>query len=127
MSLTHTTAIRNAIADAVVDAIDVGSTDANGDLEYMTSGDVEVATLAMSNPAFGDSAAGIATANAITKDSSATGGTIAKFKLQNRDNTEVVRASVTATGGGGDIELSSVVITATDEVSTSSLTYTAPT
>lgn len=128
MALTHIGSTRNVVADAVVDLIDVGSTDANGDLEYMTSGDVEVATLAFANPAFGASGTpdGQADANAIVDDSSATGGTIALFKLQDRDNGEVLRGSVTATGGGGDIELSSVVVAATDTVSTSSMTYTAP-
>ena len=125
MALTHVTATRNAMADAVVDRIDLGTTDANGDLMIMTSGDVEVATLAFANPAFGAAASAVATANAITKDSSATGGTAAKFKCQDRDNGEVVRGSVTATGGGGDIELSSVTIAATDEVDITSLTYTA--
>lgn len=126
MALTHVTAIRNTVANAVVDAIDAGSSDANGDLVYMTSGDVEVATLAMSNPAFGAAAAAVATASAISDDTNATGGTVAKFKLQDRDNGEVLQGSVTVTSGGGDIELSSVVVGATDTVSTSSLTYTAP-
>lgn len=126
MALTHVTAVRNAVSDVVVDSIDVGTTDANGDLVYQTSGDVEVATLAMANPSFGASAAAVATANAIVDDTSATGGTVSKFKLQDRDNGEVLQGSVTATSGGGDIELSSVVIAATDTVSTSSLTYTAP-
>lgn len=124
MSLTHITAIRNAIADACVDLIDSGSLDAQGDLVFMTVGDVEVATLPLSNPSFGAAAEGVATANAISDDTNATGGTIAKFKLQDRDNNEVVRGSVTVTSGGGDIELSSLVIGSGDTVSLSSLTYT---
>jgi len=127
MALTHTTAVRNGLADYTVDQVDAGAGDAAGDLVIMTSGDVEVATLTMSNPAFGAASSGTATASAITDDTSATGGTAAKAKLQNRDNTEIVRCSVTATGGGGDIELSSVVIGAGDTVSISSLTYSAPT
>jgi len=127
MALTHTTPTRNAIADAVVDRCDSGSTDANGDMVIMTSGDVEVATLALSNPAFGAAASGVATGNAVSDDTSATGGTAAKVKLQDRDNTEVFQGSVTATSGGGDLELSSVSIGAGDTVSVSSMTYTAPT
>lgn len=126
MSVTHVTAVRNAVANSVVDTIDTGTTDATGDLVYMTSGDVEVAILAFANPAFGAAAAAVATANAIADDTSATGGTVAKFKIQDRDNGEILQGSVTATSGGGDIELSSVAIGATDTVSTSSLTYTAP-
>ncbi|NOR70970.1 MAG: hypothetical protein GQ532_14955 [Methylomarinum sp.] len=125
MPLTHTTATRNVVADAVVDLLDVGATDATGDLVYMTSGDVEVAILAMANPAFGAAASGVATAGVIADDTNATGGTVAKFKLQDRNNLETLQGSVTATSGGGDIELSSVAIGATDTVATSSLTYTA--
>lgn len=127
MALTHTTSTRNTIADAVVDLIDGGAGDAQGDLVFMTSGDVEVATLNMSATAFGAAASGTATAAAISDDTNATGGTIAKFKLQNKANTEILRGSVTATAGGGDIELSSVSIGAGDTVSVSSLTYSAPT
>lgn len=127
MSLTHITAVRNGMADYVVDLIDVGSTDVQGDLVFMTSGDVEVATLAASIPAFGAAAAGTATAAAISDDTSATGGTVALFKIQDRNNAEVFRGTVTATGGGGDIELSSVSIGAGSTVSMTSLTYSAST
>ncbi len=126
MATTHTTAVRSGIADYVVDLLDGGTTDATGDLVFETSGDVEVATLALANPAFGNAASGVATANAITSDTNATGGTVAKYKMQDRDNAEVFAGSVTATGGGGDIELSSVVIGASDTVSMSSFNYTGP-
>ena len=125
MTLSHVTAIRNSLADLVVDAIDVGSTDAQGDLVFMTSGDAEVATLLNSNPAFGAGSSGTATANAVSDDTSATGGTIGLFKFQDRDNGEVFRGSVTVTSGGGDIEMTSVVIGATDTVSLATFTYTA--
>lgn len=125
MAVTHSTAAQNAATDAVVDLLDAGTTDANGDLVFRTSGDTEVATLALSNPAYGASSSGVATAGTISDDSSATGGTVAKATQNDRDNTIVITCSVTATGGGGDIELSSVAIGATDTVSVSSLTYQA--
>jgi len=124
MAVTLTTAARNAAANAIVDLIDVGSTDANGDLVIMTSGDAEVATLAMTNPAFGAAATGVATAAAISDDTNATGGTAALFKFQDRDNTEVFRGSVGTSGE--DLNLSSVVIGAGDTVSISSFTATMP-
>jgi len=68
MTTTISTAARNAACDAIVDLLDVGSADANGDLVIQTSGDVEVATLALSNPAFGDAVGGVATANTISDD-----------------------------------------------------------
>lgn len=124
MALTHSTAVRNGLADYTVDAIDGGTTDTTGDLVIMTSGDVEVATLSWTaTPAFGAAASGTATMNSINDDTSATGGTAALFKFQNRDNTEVFRGSVGTSGA--DLNLSSVSIGAGDTVSITSFTYSA--
>lgn len=120
MAITLETVARNAACDAVVDLLDGGT------LEFQTSGGVEVATLTFGTPAFGAASAGTATANAITSDTNATGGTIAKAVLKTSGAAAVVTYTVTATGGGGDIELSSVAIGAGDTVSVSSLTYTQP-
>jgi hypothetical protein len=49
---TLETAARNAACNAVVDLIDAGS--GAGTLVFETSGDVEVATLTFSDPAFGN-------------------------------------------------------------------------
>ena len=126
MALTHVTAIRNTICDAVVDAIDDGTTDTTGDLVFMTDADVEVATLSWSaTPAFGAAVAGVATMNSINDDTSATGGEVALFKFQDRDNAEVFRGTVTAIGGGGDIELSSTTVAVGGRVSMTSFTYEA--
>lgn len=124
MSVTHPTAVRTSIADHVVDKIDAGS--GAGYIEFQTSGDVEVATLPFGDPAFGAAAAGVATANSITSDTNATGGTIAKARFFDSDDTEVLACSVTASGGGGDIELSSVAVAAGQTVAVTALTYTAP-
>ena len=124
MAVTHPTLVRTGIADFVVDQLDEGTPP--GTLVMQTSGDVEVATLTFSNPAFGAAVAGVATAGAITADSDATGGTIAKARLKNAAGTDKIICSVTATGGGGDITLNSVIISAGQQVSLTSLTYTAP-
>jgi len=124
VSVTHPTTVRNSLADLVVDLIDAGA--GAGTLELQTSGAVEVATITFGDPAFGAAAAGTATANATTPDSSATGGTIAKFAAQDSDGNDAFLGSVTATGGGGDIEMNSVVISALQTVTLTSLTYSAP-
>lgn len=123
-AVTHPTAVRSALADLVVDRIDAGA--GAGTLEFQTAAGVEVATLTFSDPAFGAAASGIATASAISSDTNATGGTIAKAVIKDSTGAEVWTCSVTATGGGGDIQLSSVVISAGQTVSMTSLTYTAP-
>jgi len=106
------------MADHIVDQLD------GGDLEFQTSGGVEVATLTFGTPAFGAGASGTATANAITSDTSATGGTTARAQLKTSGGTAVVQCAVATSAS--DINLSSVVIGAGDTVSVSSLTYSAP-
>ncbi len=125
MALTHVVAARNAMADALVDRVDLGSTDATGDLEIMTSGDVEVSTHILINPAFGAAASGTATADTIADDTSAAGGTAALFRFNDRNNGEVFRGTVTATSGGGDIELDNVTVGVGVTVSITSFTYSA--
>jgi hypothetical protein len=122
MALVHVTAIRDSLTDLVVDAIDVSGP---GTLEFQTSGDVEVATITFAATAFGASSSGIATAAATVDDTNATGGTVAKFVIYDGSPTEVFRGTVTAPAGGGDIELSSLAVGATDTVSLTSLTYEA--
>lgn len=121
MAVTHLAATRSGIADYVVDQLDGGTL-----VFYQANGTTEVATLTFGTPAFGAAATGVATANAITQDSNATGGTTTIANLVTSGASEIVECSVTSTGGGGDIELSSNVISAGATVQVSSLTYTAP-
>jgi hypothetical protein len=124
MAVTHPTAVRNALADYVVDQLDLNSPP--GKLIMQTAGGATVATLTFANPAFGAAAAGTATANAITDDTNAVGGTIAKGEMRNGAGTAQALFSVTATGGGGDIQMNSVVVSAGQTVRVSSLTYSGP-
>lgn len=117
-----TTAARNAAANGVVDLIDAGA--GAGTLQFETSGDVEVATCTFSDPAFGAAATGVATASAITDDSSATGGTVAQASAYDSDSAKVIEFGVATSGS--DIDISSTSVGATDTVSVSSLTVTAP-
>lgn len=128
MALTHITALRNSLADLVVDAIDVGTTDATGDLQFAVDSTFAVilATLAFANPAFAAAAGGVAVADPIASDTNAAGGgSTTAFRIRNRDNAEVLRGTVTATGGGGDVQLSSTLVTNGDTVAITSMSYTA--
>ncbi len=120
MATTHSAATRNALADAVLAQIDldVGA----GNLEFQTSGGAEVATLVLSDPA-GVVSGEVLTFNAIASDTNATGGTVAKFEIQDNSGDPSFLGNVQVSGG--DINLSSLVVGATDTVSMSSLTYTA--
>lgn len=122
MALNLSTAARNAMISALAGLVDAGA--AAGKLVFRTVADVEVATLTFSDPAFGAPSTGTVTANAITADTSATGGTTTKFTLEDSD------ANVIATGtvgtSGSDINLSSTSIGAGDTVTVTSLTMTQP-
>jgi hypothetical protein len=124
MAVTHPVNIRNGIANFVVDQLDLNTPP--GKLVMQSSTGSAVATLMLSSPAFGGAISGTATAALINSDTNAVGGTIAKAELRQGDNTPIVLCSVTATGGGGDIQLNSVVISAGQQVSLASLTYSAP-
>lgn len=130
MALTHTTAVRNGLADYVVDLIDGGTTNTEGSVEIATDGTFGtiLATIPLNNPAFGAAAAGVATADVspTPEDSAAANtGTAAFFRVVDRDETELFRGTVTGSGGGGDMEMSSTSITAGDAVRINSFTYTA--
>jgi len=122
MALTHTTVVRNALVDTVVDLIDVGGA---GSLILQTAGSVEVATIGFGVTAFGAAAAGAATANATTDDTNATGGTTTKFKIQDGAALEILNGTVGTSGT--DIVLTSTVIGDGDTVQIlgSNITYTA--
>ena len=123
MPVTHPTLVRTGVADFVCTQINEGTPP--GKLIMQTAAAATVATLTFANPAFGGAVAGVSTANAIASDTSAVGGVIAKAELRNAAGTPKVLCSVTITGGGGDIQLSSVTVSAGQTVSMSSLTYSA--
>lgn len=125
MAVTLTTAARNAACNAIVDLVDAGA-GAGTLVLYLANGSTEVATLTFSDPAFGNASTGVATASAITSDTSATGNvsaaTVAKFL--DSAATEVLSCSVGI--GTGDIQLSNNVIAAGETVAITALTVTVP-
>lgn len=124
MAITHPTAVRNAIADLVVDKLDLGTGTAAGRLVFQTAASATVATLPLSNPAAGAAASGQAVFNAITDDTNAVGGTLAKAEFRDRDATAIILVGVVAVSGG-DINMTSLAVGAGDTVRVTSVTYVA--
>ena len=135
MAVTHTIAQRNELCNLVVDHIDDGTA---GKLVIRLTGTAdavgtEVATLTFSAVAFdaagsaGGNADGVATADTITDDSSATGNAtdVSTATLEASTGAVAAHCTVSLAAGGGDIEATSLGIAATDKVSCSSLTYEA--
>lgn len=126
MAITHETFVRNTLVDRINILINTGSANPGGRLIFRTAADAEVATVEFSDPALDAAVDGVAEANAITEDTNTTGGTVTKFVIVDRDENVVLSGTVTATGGGGDIELTSTTVGAGDTLSVTSLTYEAP-
>lgn len=126
MAVTHTTTFRNAVADLVDSTIG-----ASGKLVFHITGSTAntpttvVATLPFSATAFGAASSGTITANAITSDTNAAGGTIAFASFQTSGSTVVVHCAVSTTGSDINVTSGGLAVTAGDTVSCSSLTYTA--
>lgn len=126
MAVTHTAAAQNAATDAVTALL--GS---SPNLVFRLAGSVgspgtAVATLPMSATPFGAASSGVATANAITSDTNATGNVspVANATLETGAGTVVIHCDVAASGS--DIDMSGgLTIGAGDTVTCTSLTYAA--
>ncbi len=141
MAIRISTAARNALASGIATLVDGGSS--AGRLRIYTGtqpagpGTTATGTLladiALNDPSFGAASAGVITAvqsPAVSGTASAT-GTAGWFRVL--DSTEAAGAglgiydgSVTATGGGGDLQLASTALSTGITVSITSLTVTMP-
>lgn len=121
---THPAEIRTSIADHVTAKLNAGTANTEGSLQFLTSGDVAIATLRLNATAFAAAVAGVATANAIADDTNAVGGDVAKCILRDRDDATIIEGTVGTSGT--DIIVSSTTIPVGSTISVTSLTYTAP-
>ncbi len=119
MATTHpTTSVRNGMADYLCNQLN------NGTIEIQTSGAVALATMSLGATAYNAAVNGIAqAANVPLEDTNASAGTAAQAQQKSSVSTIILQCSVTVTGGGGDIELSSVDFNAGDTVSLTQLSY----
>jgi hypothetical protein len=118
-----TTNARNALADAFDADVNSGAGTARFVLE--TSGDVEVASFDLQNPAFGAASTGVITLQGVPlTDPTAAGGTIAQASLYDRDAGKVCE-SVAATSAA-EVIVSSTTVGVGEQVTLTSLTVTIP-
>ena len=87
---------------------------------------VLLATLTYSDPSKSTGTGRTLTFNSITDDTSAVAGTAAWARIANSTGTTQFDCDVTATGGGGTIELNTVTIGTGVTVSITSFTMTIP-
>lgn len=121
MALTLATTMRDAIADAVDTLIGTTAT-----LELQDSGNTEIATITLGNPAFGASSTGTITMTGQPlSDTNATGGTMAKFQIKSGGTTVQISGTVSTTGA--DINFpGGLVVGAGDTVTLTTFTITCP-
>lgn len=126
MALVLETPLRDDLANAIDDAFNAG-TSGFAELKFETSGDAEVATIIMQNPAFGAASTGAITmAGQPLQDTSATGGTVAQFSIFDRAGTPLKQLEGTVATSGGDINISSLSIGGGDTVELVTFTITVP-
>lgn len=126
MSVTLATKARNAACDGIVDLIDEGS--GAGTMMFTGAGGTPLlCELTFSDPAFGASVVGVATANAITGGvvaNSANPSNIALCLFRDSDDEEHFRCQVGLSGS--DINMSSISVNNGDTIDITALTFTVP-
>lgn len=118
MALGLSTSARNAACDAIVDLLDAGA--GAGTIQIRsgtrpanpntTATGTLLATVTLIDPAFGAASTGVAT---LTDPASVTGvaaGTASWFRALDSNSNAVMDGDVTATGGGGDLQLNTTTI-----------------
>ena len=91
------------------------------------SGNTLLGTLPCSDPSAAAASGGVLTLSAITSDSSADAtGTATFFRVEDSDANVVMQGAITATGGGGEMELNSTSVTTGQEISITAWTVTMP-
>lgn len=125
MAITHSTAVRNLLADVVGDACAVGS--ATESKLNIRDASTLIVSFLLGNTPFGSPSSGVITASAppVATNAVADGSSVDNFLLLDRDGTTILSGSVTATGMGGDIEVSNINIANNQDCELESLTYEA--
>lgn len=123
----HSTAARNAQANAITTLIDAGA--AAGYIELRTGASLGagtlLATLTLSDPSFGGASTGVITGASFPKtDSSADAtGTIGHYCIKDSDGN-IILSGTSVGAGSGEINMVTLSVVATQPVTLSSCTYT---
>lgn len=134
MAVRLSTAARNATTNAITALVDAGSgpgvIEIRSGSQPATAQDAAtgtlLATVTLADPSFGASATGTATGTDPAAVSAVATGTAGWFRVKDSTGATVFDGSATASGGGGDMQLSSTSLTSGGSVDITSLTYTTP-
>lgn len=128
--------LSGTIVNAIRDALDAGATGATidfytGSMPATTAtgigAQVKLGTCVCSTTSAPNASAGTLTLNAITSDSIADNSGVATWvRIKDSSGSAVMDCDVTATGGGGAIQMVSTTITAGGPIAFTSFTITMP-
>ena len=108
------TAARNLQADAIGDALDLGTIDIYTGSQPSSANDAPTGTLLWSGTlpadAYDPASGGVADPTDDVAASAVDDGDAGWFRMMSADETLVYDGVITATGGGGEIELSTITI-----------------
>jgi hypothetical protein len=134
MTLTLHADVRSGIADYLAGRLDTGS--GAGYIEIRsgtrpagpatTATGTLLATVTLADPAFGAASSGVSTLTNPASVTAVATGTASWFRAFASDGTARFDGRVTATGGGGDLTLTSVSITSGQSVDVTGGTLTQP-
>lgn len=123
MAVTHAPSIRNAMAQAVVSSVDVGTVTASGRLLIFDSLGNLLSTVALQNPSFQAPIAGVALAYPVTADPSpVTGAVPARYEVHDCNGALVFGGSC---GPLGDLGCPNVQIAPGQPVNVTDFAYVA--
>lgn len=127
-------ALRNARANTAVDALDAGSGPGTvkvysgaqpATADTAASGTL-LATIVLPDPAFPNASGGVATGNDPAPVAAIAAGVAAWFRAADSAGVTVHDGTVTATGGGGQFELSTTTLVVGQLVDVTAYTWTEP-
>lgn len=127
------TTARNAACDAIVDLCDAGSGAATLKVysgAVPTTGNDEgtglLATVTFADPAFGGASSGAAAATDPAGVTVSGTGTAASFVIEDSNGANVMVGDVTATGGGGTLQLATTSLASGGTLDITAFTVTMP-
>jgi hypothetical protein len=130
MALTLRDTAANAMVDALTDLIDGGTVEIRSGAKPANPADAAtgtlLATLTLPTPSFGAAASRAATVGAVAATTGSATGTAGHFRAKSSGGTAYVDGTVTATGGGGDLELDSVSVVSGESVDITGGTWQIP-
>lgn len=131
MALKLSNAAASAAADGWAALLDGGKIEVRSGSAPASANDADAGTLlaegTFGTPAFAAAVNGLLTANAIAQDASANNtGTATHFRLKESGGGVVAQGTITALGGGGDMQVSSTSVVSGVPFSFTSATFQMP-